>query len=106
MESPETFLKRLFLKEGSWDNSKRTLDAVGIRLIYPLKPGKLTISIDSGQAKLPNDAKKQKVILSNANFNRGCTQHPAFEEVSHFLQKAMEDWVMYRALLNDIVKVE
>lgn len=69
MESPEGFLKVLFLKEGPWNNSERTLDAVGIRLIYPLNPGKLTLSIDSGEARLPNEAGKQSVILSNANFN-------------------------------------
>ncbi len=104
MDSPESFLKQLFLKDGPWNNSKRMLDAVGIRLIYPLRPGKLSLSIDSGQAKLPNDANKQPVILSNANFNRECSQHPSFEEVSQFLQQAMDDWLNYQSLLNDILQ--
>lgn len=106
MKSPESFLKRLFLKEGPWDNSGRNLDALGIRLIYPLNLGKLTLSIDSGEAILPDDANKQPIILSNANFNRECTDHPAYQEVSDLLQKAMEDWAMYQALLKDIIKTE
>jgi hypothetical protein len=103
IESPESFLKRRFLKKGPWNGSERTLEAVGIRLIYPLNPGKLTVSIDSGEARLPDDANKQQVILANANFNRVCADHPAFEEVSAFLQKAAQDWAMYQALLSEIV---
>jgi hypothetical protein len=104
MESPESFLKELFLKEGPWNNSERPLEAAGVRLVYPLNPGKLTLSIDSGEAKLPNDAEKQSVVLANANFSRDCADHPAFEEVCVFLQKAMKDWAMYEALVGDVLK--
>jgi hypothetical protein len=104
IDSPDTFLKELFIKEGPWNSSKRVLEAVGIRLIYPLDMGKLILSLDSGEATIPDTSNKQPVILSNANFNRDCSHHPAFQEVSEFLQKAIEDWAMYQSLLNDIIK--
>ena len=103
VDSPDTYLKELFLKDGPWNDSGRTVDAVGVRLIYPLDTGKLTLSIDSGEAKLPDKADKQSVILSNANFSRDCSVHPAFEQVSLLLRKVLDDWATYRSLLNDII---
>ncbi len=103
-ESPDTAIKEAFLKAGPWNNSERILEAAGIRLVYPLDSGKLRLSIDSGEAKLPDYEDKQQVILSNANFSRNCSNHPAIEEIPEFLQKAINDWAIYQSLLNDIVK--
>lgn len=77
------------------------LDALGLRLIYPLDSGKLTLSIDSGEAKLPDKADNQAVILANANFSRNCAKHPAYEHVSKILDDAMDDWDVYRQVLKD-----
>jgi hypothetical protein len=104
MASPDDFLKHLFLKEGPWNAPARNLDAVGIRLIYPLPSGKLTVAIDSGEAKLPHEAENSRVVLFNANFSRDCSEHPAFEEVLKFVHKAMDDWVSYQELLAGIIK--
>jgi hypothetical protein len=98
---PEEYLKGRFLKDGPWSDS---LDAVGIRLIYPLDAGRLTLAIDTGAAKLPDKADQQAVILANANFSRNCGDHPTYSQVAEFLAKAMEDWSHYEKLLADILE--
>jgi hypothetical protein len=103
MDSPSTYLIELFLKGGPWNNPERMLDALGLRLIYPLDSGKLTLAIDSGEAKLPDSAENEPVILVNANFNRDCVEHPAYEQVSKILGNAMDDWAMTQQLLEDIL---
>jgi hypothetical protein len=100
-EAPEAYLKGRFLKDGPWSHA---LDAVGIRLIYPLDAGRLTLAIDTGAATLPDKADQQTVIIANANFSRNCGDHPAHERVVEFLAKAMEDWSHYEKLLADIVE--
>lgn len=103
VESPNKYLKTRFLKEGPWNTSARTLDALGVRLIYPLEKGRLTLSIDAGDAKLPDYKDKKLVIIVNANFNRTGNTQPAYEQVTKFLIKTMEDWATYKKLLTSIL---
>lgn len=100
-DAPDEYLKSRFLKDGPWNDS---LDAVGIRLVYPLDAGRLTLAIDTGAAKLPDKTDQQAVIIANANFNRNCGSHPAHEQVAEFLGKAMEDWSHYEKLLTTILE--
>ncbi|MCZ6775833.1 MAG: hypothetical protein O7D34_05190 [Ignavibacteria bacterium] len=100
-DSPDEYLKGRFLKDGPWHDS---LNAVGIRLIYPLDTGRLTLAIDTGEAKLPDKADQQAVIIANANFSRNCGNHPDHEQVAEFLGKAMEDWSHYEELLTNIME--
>ena len=100
-DTPEEYLKERFLKDGPWSSS---LDAVGIRLIYPLDAGRLTLAIDTGTVQLPNQADQQTIIIVNANFNRNCGDHPAYKQVVEFLAKALEDWSRYEKLLVDVLE--
>jgi hypothetical protein len=100
-DAPGEYLKGRFLKDGPWNDA---LDAVGIRLIYPLDVGRLTLAIDTGAAKLPDQADQQAIIIANANFSRNCGDHPAYEQVAEFLGKAMEDWSHYEKLLTNILE--
>ena len=93
-------MKSRFLKDGPWNDA---LDAVGIRLIYPLDVGRLTLAIDTGAANTLNKADQQAVIITNANFSRNCGDHPAYAQVAEFLGKAMEDWSHYEKLLTIIL---
>jgi len=104
LDTPDIYLKKRFLKQGPWDDSKRTLDALGIRLFYSLDPGRLTFSVDSGKAKLPDNAVEQPAIIVNANFDRKCGNHPAFEQVCELLENAMDDWETCQDTLSDILK--
>jgi len=100
-DAPGEYLKSRFLKNGPWSPS---LEAVGIRLVYPLDAGHLTLAIDTGAAQLPDTADQQTVIIANANFSRNCGDHPAHEQIVAFLAKAMEDWSRYEKLLVDILE--
>jgi len=104
IDSPERFLKSLFLKEGPWSSGERALDTIGIKLVYSLKPGKLTLAIDSGTATFQDQENQQPVLLLSANFNRDCTQQPSFEEICQYLGYAMQDWTLHQSLLNDIME--
>jgi hypothetical protein len=105
-KSPDAYLKKHFLKKGPWDGASRALDAVGVRLVYSLNPGRFTLSIDSGKAKTSESATEQAVIIANANFDRNCGSHPAFKQVSVLLKKAIDDWETNELTLGDIFKEE
>ena len=106
VNSPETYLKSRFLKQGPWDDSSRILDALGVRLFYSLDSGRFTLSIDSGKAKLPDNDAEQKVIIANANFDRSCSSQPSFEQVNEHLRNAVDDWETQQGTLSDILKRE
>ena len=100
-------LKRRFLKDGPWNTSPMNLDAVGVKLSYPLKPvGRLTLTLDAAEAKLPDNADMQPVIVANVNFSRECGEHPAVEKVVGQLREAMNDWNTYKQAISDIFAVK
>lgn len=98
-ESGDKYLKECFLKPGPWSTG---LDDLGIRLVYPLDDGKLTLSLDSGSAESSAGENMQSVIIANANFSRECSGYPAHERVTDFLNKAMDDWRELQRLLAAI----
>ncbi|MHB8970926.1 MAG: hypothetical protein ACYC3X_01155 [Pirellulaceae bacterium] len=105
--SPGEYLKSRFLKEGAWSNAPSQLDAIGLRLSYPLVPsGQLILTVDAAEAKLPDNADHQEVILCNANFSRECGEHPASEVAVDHLRKSMEDWNSYKQALATLFNLE
>lgn len=101
LDSPSDRLINLFLKSGPWNNSSRKLDNLGLRLVYPVDSGKLTLSIDSGKVKRPNKTESQSAVFARANFNRNCPKHSAHEFVSRMLDNAKDDWDFYQQLVKD-----
>ena len=104
VDSPETYLKERFVKAGPWNTEKRRLSAVGLRLVYALgDEGRVTLSLDAGEAQSPDDKAKKKVLIANANFHRDCKEHPAHEQVARHLTNVANDWSMYRELLTEAI---
>ena len=100
-ESPEDLLKERFLKPGSCDTSERPLQTAGYRLVYALPDdARVTLSIDAGQAMKADEGEPRSVILTRANFHRGCTEHPASTEVAKHLDALADDWATYQELLG------
>jgi len=100
-DTPNMYLRDRFLKDGPW---YRLLDAVGVRLVYPVESGRLTLAIDSGEARPSDEADQQEIIIVNANFSRNCEDNPDYEQVKRFLAKSQEDWSQYQQLLTDILE--
>lgn len=103
-ESPEELLKERFLKPDSCDTPERPLHAAGYRLVYVLpEDARVTLSIDAGQAMKPDDGEPRSVILTRANFHRGCAEQPAGAEVARHLDALANDWTTYQELLGHSV---
>ena len=105
--NPGDYLKERFLKEGAWMKSPGDLDAVGVKLSYPLVPvGRLVLTIDAAEAELPDEDDRQEVVICNANFSRECGEHPASEEAARHLNLAMSDWNTYQQTLNSLFELD
>lgn len=97
------YLKERFLKQGSWDSSSRPVDAVGLKLVYPLSGGRIVLSLDSGEAdrKTEGGLEKSQVVLAKINFHRDCKKYPANEEIGSHLNNIASDWDQNQSILND-----
>jgi len=111
-DSPESFLKDRFLKSGPWDTNAHPVNATGFRLIYPLEGGRISLSIDAGEAETVSDEGEQShrervsAILVNANFQRDCEDYPANEQVTEHLKHMPTDWSAYQTMLKDVLGTE
>jgi hypothetical protein len=108
---PASFLKERFLKTGSWDTSEQPLTAVGLRFVYALAGGRLTISLDVGevgsehgedasstQAVISADASStQTVISADANFHRDVSDA---DGVRSALGNIRSDWELFQRFLR------
>jgi len=109
VESPETYLKNRFLKSGPWNTSPYPLTAAGLRLLYPLEDsGRLTLSLDAGEAIRTQENPHQPVslLIANANFHRDCQGYPAEEQAITHLAHLASDWRTYQALLRATLDIE
>lgn len=105
--NPGDYLKERFLKTGEWTKSPSDLDAVGMRLSYPLVPvGRLVLAIDAAEAKLPANDDRQEVVVCNANFSRECGDHPASDKAVEHLNLAVRDWSTYEQAINSLFELE
>jgi hypothetical protein len=105
---PDTYLKDRFLKEGDWDRPPHPLDAVGLRLAYPLPNGRLYLSLDTGQVERTGGEQEKRhiAVLANTNFHRECTEYPADKQIANYLTEIDHDWTTYTGLLRDVLKNE
>lgn len=102
LASPEGFLRDRFIKPGPWHGPKHQLSAAGIRLVYTLPDaGRVTLSLDAGEAQRSDEPSKKKVLVANANFHRDCDEHPAHPQVAKYFSNVAEAWSTYRTLLSD-----
>jgi hypothetical protein len=107
MEDAAERMKSRFLKEGPWTTSPRTLETAGLKLTYEFEDqGRLTLALEAGEAKLPDAADQQPVVLANANFDRKCGERATHTMVVGHLEKAMQDWAIYEHTMNEILAAE
>jgi hypothetical protein len=107
MQTPEVYIRDRFLKPGPWTEVSPDLDAVGIRLLFPLEDGgRFTLTLDVGAANLPDNADAQPVVVTNANFNRTCSSSPTLNDAKEHLGKAMGDWANYHEKLHQFFELE
>ncbi|MBN1488809.1 MAG: hypothetical protein JXA69_02740 [Phycisphaerae bacterium] len=108
VDSPETYLKKRFLKKGKWDSPSHSVVAAGFRLVYAVAPtGRVTLSLDAGEVqKAGSKDTKSSVIIANANFHRTCSDYPAEGQVCEYLHQLRSDWSMYQTLIADVLEAE
>lgn len=101
----QVFLKDRFLKAGPWDSKDHSLQAVGIKLVYPLEGGRLTLSLDPGTVtqRLEGASNQMSGVLTDANFHRDCQGYPSADQVMEHLGNAKKDWSNYQSLLSEIL---
>ena len=107
VESPREFLKNRFLKPGPWDSESNRLEAAGVRLVYPIREGRVVFDLDAGQQSLVGQqGAPQSVVIVKANFHRECKSYPAEEEVSSHLAHIEEDWIQFQRVMNTVLSQE
>jgi hypothetical protein len=108
VENPEKWLKDRFLKPGPWSMSDRSLDAVGLRLVYPIRNGgRLILSLDAGRARHQDLGEEERpVIIAKANFHRDCRRYPSENDIVTFLENLREDHACYQGFLDNLLAEE
>ncbi len=107
MPDPAAYLKKRFLKHGSWDTERHPLHAVGCRLVYLLPADcRATLSIDFGEVTPQATDQKVPAILVNGNFHRECTERSGATEVETHLTRVDSDWSTYQMLVHDALDIE
>lgn len=106
MEDPAAYLKTRFLKDGPWITGDPALNAVGVRLLFPIKGGRFSLTLDAGAATLPDSSDLQDVLVVNANFNRTCSESTALADAVGALKSAMRDWKLYDDQLVQFCELE
>ncbi|MGH8608488.1 MAG: hypothetical protein ACREX9_14065 [Gammaproteobacteria bacterium] len=101
------FLKARFLKSGVWDSEAHPLQTVGLKLVYPLDGGRVTLSLNGGTVTQPleKEIKQLSGILIHANFHRDCHDYPGNAQVMAHLGNAEKDWAVYQSILSDLLNV-
>lgn len=108
LDTPGPFLKERFLKPGDWDVPRRPLEALGLRLVYPLPGGRLMLSLDIGEVQAEDGGEDQRdVLLASANFHRDCATYPAADhEVPRHIDLWLDDWASFKVLIRDVLGIE
>jgi hypothetical protein len=101
------FLKGHFLKSGPWDNEAHALKAVGLKLVYPLEGGQVTLALDAGTVtqRLEEERTEVSGVLIHGNYHRDCRGYPSQDQVIEHLGQADKDWTYYQDLLSDLLLI-
>ncbi len=91
---PDDFLMNLFIRPGPWNKEENKLRAVGVKLVYPVEEGKLTISLGTGTNTMTEGdvSMRKSGVFIEANFHRECQTYPAKEEVIGYIDRAESDF--------------
>jgi len=105
MPAPESYLIKRFLKAGDWQTQENELNSIGLRMIYGINDGFLTISMDAGVAVRRDDPQGQErpVMFLNANIHRDCQDYPAAEIIKKHLESVASDWIMFQKLAGKLL---
>lgn len=100
-------LKDRFLKSGPWDSKDHPLQTVGLKLVYTLDGGQLTLSVESEVViqRLEGETKPAPGILLNANFHRDCRGYRSAGQALEHMSNADKDWSAYQRALSDLLMV-
>ena len=91
-----------FLKDGEWNTADNQLQGIGLKFLYEIEGGVVTISIDKG-SKPDID---RPFIVTQANFHRGLNvaEMPTSDRVLKHLEGIKDDWDKFQDLYNKIIR--
>lgn len=103
-ENPREYIKDLFVKPGPWDSGEPVLEAVGLKLVYPISDGgRVILSLDAGERKtIEGQEPPAPVIMVVANFHRECQRYPAEQQVQEYIRHVDSDWNLFQKLLEKL----
>jgi len=104
-EKAKEFLRKRFIKDGVWDSNKRKLEGISLKFVYPLKGGRLNISLDAADIidRSADPLKESHGILIQVNYHRDCQGYPSDKQVVEHFNHTKEDWLHCRATISDIL---
>lgn len=103
-ENPREYIKNSFVAPGPWDSGEPPLEAVGLKLVYPISDnGRVILSLEAGEQKsTKNEEQSVPVIMIHANFHRECQVYPAEKTVREYIGHIESDWNFFQKLLEKI----
>lgn len=103
-ENPREYIKDLFVKSGTWDAGEPVLEAVGLKLVYPISDGgRLILSLDAAERKIINGQEDPvPIVMVVANFHRDCQRYPAEQQVQEYIRHVDSDLNLFQELLKKI----
>ncbi len=103
---PTRFLIQAFLQSGPWNTEAHHLSGLGLRLVYPLNGGHLTISLDAGEIGEGSQQNRKSVVVMDANFHHDCASEDRVTEIVGHLKRSLEFWNEYQRVVSDIMGKE
>ena len=105
-DDPDGFLVERFLKDGAWNKSPDRVNAVDLRLVYPLDGGHLRVSLDSGEIEdLASGALgRHRVVVVGGNFHHDCSGANRADDLLPFLRRVSGFWDRFSEVASRLVQ--
>lgn len=101
----DSYIRKRYLKRGAWDSEINVLNTAGVKFVYEIDGGHLSISVDSGTKNEVTGQTKPTALIVNANYNRECKSYPATPELKTHLSNVNGDWDRFDSSLKSIVGI-
>lgn len=105
IDKTKDFLINRFLKPGSWNSEKHSMEASSFKFVYPLGNGKFNFSFGKGRksSATPEGVGNREGLLIKTNFHRNCTGYPSSDQVNEYLENVKTDWETCQNTISDLI---
>lgn len=103
-DDADSYIRSKFLNDKSCINSVSNLESASIKLIYSIKDGLISLSVDSAilHEHSPDDKAQKTGVIVTANFHRKCNDYPGEAVIQSYVDNFSSDWDQYKTILSEV----